>query len=210
MNGNALPELRGHTKKATWKSDLVIGKKEELQVTSDPYDFAFGLVELKQDMYPINKGQNVLELASLSTISRVDRNCSLLATDCNTKWELYWFENQKTIARGIYRSGRKCWEDFCALLDTAESRVLAPPPQNSRFVLPHFEEINQSEVEENNRASEEQDLSDFDDAADAKTKSLEREVQLNALADHLGELYGKRPTVPSWARAENTCPEYYI
>lgn len=188
----------------------MIGKKEELQVTSDPYDFAFGLVELKQDIYPINKGQNVLELASLATISRVDRNCSLLATDCNKKWELYWFENQKTVVRGTYRSGRKCWEDFHALLDTAESRVLAPPPKNSRLVLPSFQEIDQSGGEENHHASEGQDLAGFADAEDEKTKALEREVQLNALADHLGELYGKRPTVPSWARAENTCPNYYV
>ena len=209
VTGNALPELRGISKKATGKSDLVIGKKVELEATSDAYDFAFGLVELKQDIYAINKGQNVLELASLATISKVGRNCSLLATDCNTRWELYWFENQRTIVRGVYRSGRKCFEDFQALLDTAESRILKPPPKNARLVLPNFQEIEDFGDETRSPTSREQDLSGFDEVDDAKTKSLERVVQLNVLADYLGDLYGKRPSVPSWASAENTCPDYY-
>ena len=206
VTGSALPELRGHTKKANGKSDLVIGKKAELQIATatDPYDFAFGLIELKQDIYYINKGQNVLELASLATISRVGKNSSLLATDCNTQWELYWFEDERTIVRGVYRSGRKCFEDFRRLLMDAESRVLRPPSRQTRLVLPNFEEHGDEEVD----PDDEQNLDGFG-ADDPKTKALERQGQLDALADYLGDLYGVRPNVPSWAMAKNTCPDYY-
>ena len=208
VTGKALPELKGNGKKATGKSDLVIGKKAELQATSDAYDFAFGLVELKQDIYDINKGQNVLELASLATISRVGKNCSVLATDCIKKWELYWFENESTIVRGVYSDGRKCLKAFRALLDAAESRVLGRARKKSRPVLPNFQSIDK--LGEQDHASEEQDLAGFDIAEDAKTKALENVVQLNALADHLEYLYGERPAVPSWARVENACPDYYL
>ena len=203
VTGSALPELRGHTKKANGKSDLVIGKKAELQIAADPYDFAFGLIELEHDVYDINKGQNVLELASLATISRVGKNCSLLATDCNTKWEIYWFEDERTIVRGVYRSGRKCFEDFRKLLMEAESRVLRPPSKQSRLVLSNFEEH-----DEGDNPEDEQNLDGFG-ADDPKIKALERQGQLNALADYLGDLYGVRPNVPSWAMAEDTCPDYY-
>jgi hypothetical protein len=205
VTGCSLPELTGHHKKANGKTDLVIGKKDELDISSDAYDFAFGIIELKQDIYPIKKGQNILELASLSTISRVGQNCSLLATDCNKAWELYWFEDTRTIVRGVYRSSRKCWEDFKALLEGAEQRVLGPPSKHPRPVLPNYEA---SIDAEDDHALEEQNLDGFD-AGDSKIKSLELQAQLSALANDLGALYGNRPSIPFWARAENRCPDYY-
>ena len=86
----------------------------------------------------------------------------------------------------------------------AESRVLHPPSKQSRLVLPNFEEQHDDKVDSN----DEQNLDGFG-ADDPKTKALERQGQLNALADYLGGLYGVRPSVPSWAMAENTCPDYY-
>lgn len=204
VTGHRLPDIRGNRKKARGKGDLVIGKKVELEATPDAYDFAMGLIELKQEIYPIKKAQNVLELASLCTISRFGRNCSLLATDCNTKWELYWFEDTKTIVRRVYRSGRKCWEDFKALLDVAETKVLTPPSK-LRPVLPNFEEA--LDVEEAEGLND-QDLDGFD-ASDSKMEALDRHAQLDALANYLGDLYGERPVIPAWARAERTCPDYY-
>mmetsp|Transcript_13279 Transcript_13279/g.19534 ORF Transcript_13279/g.19534 Transcript_13279/m.19534 type:complete len:89 (+) Transcript_13279:1044-1310(+) len=85
----------------------------------------------------------------------------------------------------------------------AESRVLRPPSKQSRLVLPNFEEH-----DEEGHPHDEQNLDGFG-ADDPKTKALERQGQLNALADYLGDLYGVRPSVPSWAMAENTCPDYY-
>ena len=207
VTGHSLPVLEASQKKARGKCDLVIGKKVELEVTSDAYDFALGLIELKQDIYPINKAQNVLELASVCTISRFGRNCALLATDCNTKWELYWFEDTRTIVRRVYQHGRKCWEDFKALLDDAETKTLEPPSK-IRPVLPNFEQELNLDVEKA-EGSNEQDLEGFD-ATDSKLAALERHAQLDELANYLGNLYGERPVIPTWARAERTCPNYYL
>lgn len=55
VTGRPLPDLEAGQKKASGKGDLVIGKKGELEATSD------GLIELREEIYPINKAQNVLE-----------------------------------------------------------------------------------------------------------------------------------------------------
>lgn len=204
VTGHPLPALKGNKKKSRGKGDVVIGKKLELEVTEDAYDFAFGLIELRQDIYPINKGQNVLELASVCTISRVERNCALLATDCNSQWELYWFEDTKTIVRRVYQHGRKCWEDFKALLDVAEMKTLKPPSKIPP-VLPNYEEALDDEAAE---VLDEQNLDGFE-IGDSKLAAVDRHAQLNELANWLGDLYGERPVIPKWATAERKCPNYY-
>jgi len=90
VTGCSLPVLKGNQRKATGKGDLIVGKRKELELASstETYTFSFGHIELKEDIYPIKTAQNILELASLATVIRVGMNCSLLATDCNTKWEL--------------------------------------------------------------------------------------------------------------------------
>lgn len=57
----------------------------------------------------------------------------------------------------------------------------------------------------------EQDLSGFElSTVDLKkTEALEHEALLEPLADHLGDIYGERPVVPSWARAEARYPDYF-
>jgi hypothetical protein len=56
---------------------------------------------------------------------------------------------------------------------------------------------------------DEQNLVGFDDG-DGKTKALENHAMLNALANQLADIYGERPVIPEWARAENNCPDYYV
>lgn len=70
-------------------------------------------------------------------------------------------------------------------------------------MLPSF-----GEHDEEVDPDDEQNLDGFG-ADNAKTKALEHQDQLNAFASYLGDIYGSRPTVPSWAKAENTCPDYY-
>uniref|UniRef100_A0A7S3DUH0 Uncharacterized protein n=1 Tax=Entomoneis paludosa TaxID=265537 RepID=A0A7S3DUH0_9STRA len=206
VTGHPLPVLKGNGKKSSGKGDLVIGKKLELEATNDAYDFALGLIELTQDIYPINKAQNVLELASVCTISKVGRNCALLATDCGTKWELYMFEDTKTIVRRVYRHGGKCWEDFKALLDQAETKTLEPPSKITP-VLPNFEmPVDDQGVED----LDEQNLEGFQVLGDTKVAAVDRHAQLNELANWLEDLYGERPAIPEWARAERSCPNYYL
>ena len=40
-------------------------------------------------------------------------------------------------------------------------------------------------------------------------KAVERHAALKNLANQLAKVYGERPVIPEWARAEITCPGYY-
>jgi hypothetical protein len=200
VTGTSLPKIEGDQKSATGKADIQIGFQEQMELETSPFDQAHGLIELKTNVYPLKPGQNILELASLSTISRFGKGVALLATDCNEKWELCYFQDSKTIKRRAYRHGRKCVEDFKELLDSADGRPQEPPPSRRRKQnLPSMDEEGDGG----------QNLDGFDDG-DGKTKALENHVMLNALANQLADIYGERPVVPEWARAENTCPDYYV
>ena len=203
VTGQFLPTIKGDRKSVRGKGDLVIGKTAELMIAGSPYDHAYGLVELQTNEYPLKLGQNVLELTALFIISRFGQNVALLATDCNCKWELYFFFDARTIHRRAYKHGRKCWEDFKHLLDSIETRnIQEPPRKRGKQTLPSTAEVQESE----------QDLAGFegDHEEDGKTKALERHAMLQNLANHLEGIYGERPSIPFWARAEATCPDYYL
>ena len=199
VNGVFLPSLKANHRSTGGKGDLVIGKKEYLGVSTSPYEQAYGLVELKTDEYALKPAQNVLELAAFATISRMKKTVTLLATDCATKWELCYFKDERTIHRRPYTHGGKCWEDFKKFLDDAETRVLEPPTSRYKPTLPNFEETNEQNL----------DGFEFGGMDDNKNEAVERQAMLENLANQLAEVYGERPIVPSWARAEATCPEYY-
>lgn len=204
VTGEFLPTIRGNQRSTSGKGDIVIGKAAQLRLAVSPYEQAYGLVELKTDEYPIKRAQNVLEIASLATISRLGKAVALLATDCNTKWELCLFKDTKTIQRRAYKHGRKCWEDVKELLDSAETRNIEPP--RSRYKQTLLTTLKASDEDEQN-------LDGFLDGdggeQDSKVKAIERHAMLDDLANHLAEIYGERPSVPEWARAEATCPDYY-
>ena len=175
-----------------------MGKAAELEIAASPYEQAYGLVELNTGEYPIKAAQNVLELASLATISRLGRSVALLATDCDAKWELCFFKDRSTIQRRAYKHGRKCWEDFKSFLDSAETRTIEPPDSRYKPTLSHFEE------------ADEQNLDGFEGTEDGKRKAVERHAMLNNLATQLAEIYGERPVIPEWARSEAFCPDIYL
>jgi hypothetical protein len=124
---------------------------------------------------------------------------SLLATDCGSKWQLYHFKDATTIYRRTYQHGRKCWEDFKELLDTAETRNVRLAKRKHTHTL----------TLEND--DDQQDLGGFEGEYedDGKTKALERQAMLESLASQLEKIYGEHTSVPYWARAEATCPNYY-
>lgn len=211
ITGTLLPPLKANQRSTAGTGDLVIGKKVDFKIPGAiPLEHAYGLVELKTDEYPLKAGQNVLELASLATTSRFGQSVALMATDCDEKWELIYFKDTKTINRRVYVHGRKCWEDFKALLDAAETRDLEVPALKKprRAVLPNFEGIAEDEI---GYEHNEQDLEGFNFGQnDSKLKAVERQAMLNNLAIQLGSMYGERPVVPEWAHASTTCPDYYV
>ena len=201
-----LPKLKGNGKSAAGEGDLVIGNGVYITRVADPYQHAYGLVELKTDEYKVKPGQSVLELASLSTTSRFGRNVCLLATDCKGKWQLYYFKDFNTILQREYLhstcNGRKCWEDFKTLIGNSETRQLQAPTARYKRTLSGVEEADEER---------EQDLGGFDSQlGDSKTKALEKQAMLETLANGLAEVYGERPIVPAWATAQAACRDYFL
>jgi hypothetical protein len=195
VTGAELPKLHGNHKSATGKSDILIGLAKDIH-SGSTFDFAMGLVELKSDKYPLKLGQNLLELLSLSTASTFKKAVVLLATDCNTKWEVFHFSSANTIKSKVYRFGSKAWDDFMRLLNSVSEREYVGPSSLWISSLPQVAD---------------QDLAGFDmsERDKKKAKAEEDEIVLQQFADQLGDIYGERPSVPWWAHANSRIPDYY-
>ena len=195
VTGMKLPKVKGNGKSATGKTDLLIGIASDIR-HGDTFDFARGIVELKTDKYPLKVGQNLLELLALSTASSFKKGVVLLATDCNTKWEVYYFSDATTIRSTVYKHGGRAWEDFLELLRCTPERNYVDKTIPWISSLPQITE---------------QDLEGFDmsDREKKKAKAEEQETMLEHFADKLSDIYGERPTVPWWGRAEAKIPDYY-
>jgi hypothetical protein len=200
VTGHDLPKLEAGGKSSSGKGDMVIGKAKDIALADNVYEQAPGLIELKTDEYPIKVGQVILELTAFSRASRFERGVVLLASDCNTKWCLAWFQDYNTICRRKYYSGRKCWMDFKELLLKADERATQmEPPRKKRLAM----------LKEGDGSDDDQNLDGFEGAPGRKQSAVENEAFLNQLANYLGDLYGERPVVPEWAKAKNIVPDYY-
>ena len=119
VTGTNLPKVKGNRRSATGKTDIVIGDKNDIHKGST-FDFAMGTVELKTNKYPLKVGQNLLQLLALSVASAFKEAVVLLATNCNTKWEVFSFSDGGTIISKVYYHDRKAWDDFLQLLNSFE------------------------------------------------------------------------------------------
>lgn len=192
VTGSMLPKVKANRRSASGKGDLAIGCPRSM-AHGEEFLFVNGLVELKTDESPLKTGQNLLQLLALSMISRFQTGVALLATDCRTKWETFHFSNCSTVERRIYEHGRKAWEDFIELIKSSEKRVY---------------EVKLDTIDED----DEQNLDGFKfgDQERKKMKATQDEALLERMADHLGDIYGERPDVPFWARAESRVLDYYV
>jgi len=195
VTGTTLPKVKGNRKSATGKTDIIVGDANDIHKGS-VFDFAMGLVELKTNKYPLKVGQNLLELLALSIASTFKKAVVLLATDCVTKWEVFFFSDTGTIESKVYVHGRKAWDDFLLLLNSVSDRDFVD--KNSLWIssLPQVTE---------------QDLTGFDmsDRDKKKAKAEEDEAMLEHFADRMAGFYGERPNIPWWARANARVPDYY-
>jgi len=196
VTGAKLPKVKGNRRSATGKADILIGDAKDIHKGST-FDFAMGLVELKTEKYPLKVGQNLLELLSLSTASTFKKAVVLLATDCHAKWELFFFSDGRTITSKVYDHGSKAWDDFLQLLNSVSDRDYVDKNSLWFSSLPQIAE---------------QDLAGFNlsDRDKKKAKAEEDEAMLEHFADRMADIYGKRPTVPYWARANARIPDYYV
>ena len=91
VTGANLPKVKGNCRSAKGKTNVSIGNANDIH-NGSTFDFAMGLVELKTNKYPLKVGQNLLvEPLSLSTTSTFKEAVILLATDCTTNWEFFFF-----------------------------------------------------------------------------------------------------------------------
>ena len=87
------------------------------------------------------------------------------------------------------------------LIKSAEQRQLQNvPPASLAAIRENYKE-----------EEDEQNLHGFDVPAHERKKQRASDDQatLERVADHLGALYGERPVVPLWTRAEARIPDYY-
>jgi hypothetical protein len=173
--------------------------KHSLENTDAHFTFTKGLIELKTDKTLLIVGQNLLQIVALSMASSFGTGFSLLTTDCIEKWEVYSFSSYRQIQhKAGYKDGKQACKDFMQLIKTVNDRK--------------FEGSKEAQLETVEEAQGcEQDLDRFEipTGYKRKAKALEEEHTLEQFADYLCEIYGERPIVPRWARAEARCPDYF-
>ena len=160
------------------------------------FDYVRGLIEVKADRANVKTGQNLLELLSLSLVSSYKKGVVLLATNCSDTWEIFHFATANTIQRQVYVHGSKAREDFMQLIDSVTERV-----QPEKLWIAGLPEVDEQNLEGFDELSSERDKK--------RTKAEQDEAMLESFADRMADLYGERPTVPSWARANARVPDYY-
>ena len=177
--------------------------------TDAPFSSTRGLINIKPDTALFLVSQNSLQLYALSMASSFEKGVCLLATDCNQRWEIYSFSSTgSTILRKAYQSGKLAFETYMQLIETAHERqsLITSSFNKNKKQKRKDHSMMRSELHDN-----EQDLEgfSFSPADITKAKAMEQEAMLERFADFLGDRYETRPVIPSWARAEARCPNYY-
>jgi hypothetical protein len=88
----------------------------------------------------------------------------------------------------------KAWEDFIYLIDSVEERNFP-----DKLWIANLPEVNEHNL----------DGFEMSDRDKKKTRAEENETMLTHFADRMAGVYGERPIVPYWARANVKVPEYY-
>jgi hypothetical protein len=81
------------------------------------------LVELKSEKSHLKHGQLLLQLVSLTPISRIGQVLAGLGTDCTNKWRLLHFCGYNTIVVQPYMQGKRCITNLKILLTKATERM---------------------------------------------------------------------------------------
>jgi hypothetical protein len=155
----------------------------------------------------------ILQLTAMSLQSIYKQSVVLLGTDGNLSWYLVHFEKRNMIQVQQYKYGRKCLDDFEALLVSIKSRYETLKAMNPKRLKSEH--------------AGEQDLSGFQEATAITAglvpptgsdqavvdEALNNEAFLHGFANFLAKSPmgdGERPTIPKWALAKNRVPSYYM
>ena len=202
VRGRALPELNAGKRKSNGFSDIAVGPSEAMnfavaRARDLVLSYAVALVELKTGKADLKPGQLLLQLVSLSLISGKGQGVVVMGTDCATKWHLLLFSGHNRIVVRPYSHGKKCVADFKALIVESTTRMKqnAAPEKLASIVEGGDQDV---------------DMTEFGFQVTDRDEAIERENKLRKLAGALGSLFGENLDVPSWARASETCPSYYM
>eukprot|EP00522_Entomoneis_paludosa_P006546 CAMPEP_0172455972 /NCGR_PEP_ID=MMETSP1065-20121228/13450_1 /TAXON_ID=265537 /ORGANISM="Amphiprora paludosa, Strain CCMP125" /LENGTH=384 /DNA_ID=CAMNT_0013208543 /DNA_START=52 /DNA_END=1203 /DNA_ORIENTATION=+ len=126
VKGQLLHPLHANHREASGKSDGCVASEKNIQLCDRTgeslYNYSMALIEVQTDHSQLKKTQMLLQLAALSLQSIYKQSVVLLGTDCHTKWYLLHFEEPNRIQVQQYVHGRKCLDDFEALLVSTKFR----------------------------------------------------------------------------------------
>jgi hypothetical protein len=191
VNHNDLILLKGGSKEAKGKTDLIIRFNEPIHNDYAKFGFSIGSVELKTDKCLLNFFQLLLESVAMSYMSEYKQGIVLLGTDLNDKWEIMYFDKPNHISHEAFEYGTVAMARLKELLQTLHKRLAD---------LDALSSISQTQLQLG-RVRTEQDLEGFD----LRQAMTDKQQAVQDFALFLREKYNANVTLPIWARsAEDT------
>ena len=174
----SLPELREGKQKSNGYSDLALGPKESMEyAVTHAKDlvlcYAEALEELKVAKREFKPGQMLLQLVSLTLISRRGQGVVVLGTDCVDKWRLLHFSEHSDIIIQPYTHGKRCIADFKVLIADSSTSMAR---NAARAKLGPIAECNEEDI----------DMADFGVDETSRDQAIAWETRLRKLAYALG------------------------
>jgi hypothetical protein len=190
--------LHATGKRCTGQSDVGI-EVQDTAYEDNRFIHTLQLTELKTEASKIRVYQLLLQLASLSRMSRFRQGVVIMGTDCVAGWTLAHFERRNCIHVQNFSSGSACLARLHTLLASIISRSDALAP------LPSIVEgaTGSSRASSAVVATPEQDVSGFDDPVSPGMDAIDRELLLQRVARAMNDYTGgaANVSVPSWATA---------
>jgi hypothetical protein len=100
-----LAPVHGYLKNVTGKADALIRVNQKIIDDNAKFAWALCAVQFKKDTEELCFFQQLLELVSLSRMSRYKQGVVLLGTDLNGKWQIFYFQKSNHVVCQQYASG---------------------------------------------------------------------------------------------------------
>jgi hypothetical protein len=186
--------LSSDGKRCTGQGDLAIRPTGGGGFADNRFVHTLALTELKVSAEKIRVYQLLLQIVSLSRMSRFKQGVVVLGTDCCAGWVLVHFERRNHIVTEEFMNGSVCLQRLHELLASIESRhqSLLPLPR----VDEHFVGGGMAQLLD-------QDVSGFDEDVSAENRHIDHHGSLQLIANALNDYTGGMADVhvPSWAMA---------
>jgi hypothetical protein len=189
--------LSSDSKRCTGQGDLAIRPTTGGGFADNRFVHTLALTELKVSAEKIRVYQLLLQIVSLSRMSRFKQGVVVLGTDCCTGWVLVHFERHNHIVTEEFKNGSVCLQRLHDLLASIESR------QQSLRRLSRIDEHGVGFVGRGVAQLLDQDVSGFEEGVSAESRHIDHQGSLQLIANALNDYTGGMADVhvPSWAMA---------